>query len=149
MNQQEFERQQRVCQEQSKKAIGVAVGGKTLGYMSPFEGIGKPYHWKYCGDEEQEKFRVGCCHDNAFHLNNKIKGQVWNGYRTLPNGKKDKAPHYWVVKNNSIWDINTFMVPSKKDSQYEGAIVRVWGYCLYKPQDYFDRYKVSSTKRIR
>ena len=144
MNQQEFERQQRVCQEQSRRAVGVAIGGQTLGYMNPLKGANKAFAVNWCGEEEQAKFVVGSCHQNSFHLNNKIKGQVWNGYRTLPNGNKDTAPHYWVFKNQVIWDINTF--PMKNN---EGEQVRIWGYVLYNPKDFFERYKIKTIKRIR
>ena len=144
MNQQEYERQQRVCQEQSRQATGVKVGGKTLAYMNPLAGENKAFAVNWCGDEEQRVYQVGLCHENAYHLNRKIKGEVWNGYRKMPNGNKDKTPHYWVFKNQVIWDINTFPMTNA-----EGVVVRVWGYCLYKPQDFFDRYKVKTTKRIR
>ena len=138
MNQQEFDRQKQECDKQQDG------GGNTLAYMRVDEGVGQPIRTMWCGEEEQKSYKIGQCHENVFHLNKKIKGQVWKGFRVMPNGNSDHAPHYWLFKSNMIWDINTFQVKNP-----EGQRVRIWGYSLYKPQDFFDRYGIKNFRRDR
>jgi hypothetical protein len=132
MNQSEYEKQVREVQSENG-----GVGGETLGRMSVSEGVGKPISTHWCGEEEQKIFKIGNCHENIFHLNKKIKGQVMRGIRTIGENS-DEAPHYWLFKNKMIWDISTFYFEEKK--------VRVWGYSLYKPRDFFRRYKITTAE---
>ena len=129
MKHQEYENQLKQCKESGDG------GGNLLGRMRPTEGIGKPIRVIWCGDEEQKSYRVGQCHDNIEHLNKKIKGQVMRGHRTI-SGNSDKAPHYWLMKNKMIWDISTFF--------FEENNVRVWGYSLYSPKDFYRRYNITT-----
>jgi len=132
MNQQEFDRQ---VSEVSGETGG--VGGNTLGRMKPDEGIGQPIRTMWCGEEEQKSYRVAQCHENIFHLNKKIKGQVMRGIRTIGENS-DEAPHYWLYKNKMIWDISTYYLIEEK--------VRMWGYSLYNPKDFFRRYNISTAE---
>ncbi len=132
MNQSEFERQTREVQ-----ANGGGFGGNTLGRMRVNEGVGKPIRTMWCGEEEQKKYKIGQCHENIFHLNKKIKGEVMRGIRTIGENS-DQAPHYWLIKNKMIWDISTFYFPEEK--------VRVWGYSLYNPKDFFRRYNITTAE---
>jgi len=133
MNQQEFDRQV----SETKAGYG-GVGGNTLGRMKPDEGIGQPIRTMWCGEEEQKSYRVGQCHENIFQLNKKIKGQVMRGIRTIA-GNSDQAPHYWLFKNKMIWDISTFVLN-------DGSDMRMWGYSLYNPKDFFRRYNISTAE---
>ena len=134
MNQQEFDRQKQECDQQQQG------GGTTLGRMRVNEGVGQPIRTMWCGEEEQKSYRVGQCHENIFHLNKKIKGEVMRGHRTIA-GNSEEAPHYWLFKNKMIWDISCMVLN-------DGSGMRMWGYSLYKPKDFFNRYKITTAEML-
>ena len=138
MNQQEYDRQMDEC---AKDGMG---GGETLGHMNIMEGkyapIRKPM---WCDNEEQKKYRVGQCCDNSFHLNKKIKGEVMCGRRWISGYGREKTNHYWVMKNGLVWDIQTYIIPHISN----GTEMRIWGYSLYKGEDFMNRFRIKQVKR--